>query len=160
MGNISATNYFALDGSESLRRTHLEINCLAFVEREQQRLGDRIGAIVLFQHFQCMFAGRIAQDDRVRFKVHRDVIHAEPVLAGLQIESQLLPYNGKILVVDGEGGLRRLLRNKATAKNKKPDKASDHKSNTSARRPDGSLFALDSGKWAFGFPHHSNSIDN
>src|SRR5258708_22548411 len=143
MGGVPAANYLAPDGVESLRRTHLEINCLAFVEREQQRLGDRIGAIVLFQHLQCMFAGRIAQDDRVRFKVHRDVIHAEPVLAGLQIESQLLPYNGKILVVDGEGGLRRLLRNKAAAKNKKPDKASDHKTTPPREGPAGSLFALD-----------------
>jgi len=87
--------------------------------------------------------------------VHRDVIHAEPVLAGLLKERQLLPHNGKVLVVDGEGGLRRLLRKKAAAKNKKPDKASDHKATPPREGPDGSLFALDSGKWAFGFPQSS-----
>src|ERR1019366_3800070 len=47
---ISAADYFAFDDLRSLRRRDLEIERLAFVEGEQQRLGYGVGAIVLFQY--------------------------------------------------------------------------------------------------------------
>jgi hypothetical protein len=58
--------------------------------------------------------------------VERDVIHIDLVLSGLQIERQFLPYYGEILVIDGEGGLRRLRENTAAESNE-ADEASDHK---------------------------------
>src|SRR5437764_13794702 len=51
---------------------HQEIDRLSLVERKQQRLGNRIGPIILFQHLNRVSAARVAQNDRVRLQVLRN----------------------------------------------------------------------------------------
>ncbi len=92
----------------SLSADDLEIDRLAFVEREQRILGDGVVAIVLFQHLERVLPGGIAQHDGVGLEVHGDVAYIDLVFAGLQVQGDFLAHYGKILVVDGEGWLRRL----------------------------------------------------
>ena len=102
MGRVSAANDFALHGLDALRCRNFKVDRLAFVEREQQRLRDRIGAVILLEHLQGVFAGRVAQDHRVGLEMHGDVVHVDLVLAGLQIEREFLADDGEILVVNRE----------------------------------------------------------
>jgi hypothetical protein len=79
-----------------------EINGPAFIEREQGKLRDRIGAVILLQHVDRVFARGIAQDHRIGLEVHGDAVHIHHILARLQIEREFLADHGEILVIDGE----------------------------------------------------------
>ena len=79
-----------------------EVDGPAFIKRQQGRLRDRIGAVVLFEHIEQVFARGIAQDHRIRLHVRGDVVDLDLVLARLEIEWQILSHHGKILVIDGE----------------------------------------------------------
>ena len=103
-----------------------EINGSALIEREQGKLRDRIGAVILLQHVDRVFARRIAQDDRIGFEVHGDVVHVDQIFAGFQFERDLLADHGEILVIDGERRLRGLLRIQAATEDQKTDEASVH----------------------------------
>jgi len=69
---VSAADDFAGDDFLLVLALHQEIDRLALVERKQQRLGNRIGPIILFQHLNRVFAARVAQNDRVRLQVLRN----------------------------------------------------------------------------------------
>ena len=68
---VSAADDFAGDDYLLVLALHQEIDRLAF-ERKQQRLGNRIGPIILFQHLNRVFAARVAQNGRVRLQVLRN----------------------------------------------------------------------------------------
>src|ERR1035437_3058735 len=126
---VSAADYFAFDDLRSLRCPNLEIDRLTFVEGEQQRLGYGVGAIVLLQHLYRVLAGEIAQNDGVGLQVHGDVIQVDLVFAGLQVQRDFLAHDGEILVIDGEGGLRRLREETSQESDnakQNADEASDH----------------------------------
>ena len=69
-GNVAAADDFAGNQFARLRVVlqprFLKINRLALEQRQQQFLRDRVVAVILLEDLQRMFAGRVAQDDRVR----------------------------------------------------------------------------------------------
>ena len=69
---VSAADDFAGDDFLLVLALHQEIDRLSLVERKQQRLGNRIGPIILFQHLNRVSAARVAQNDRVRLQVLRN----------------------------------------------------------------------------------------
>ena len=80
----------------------LEINCLAFEERQQQFRGYRIVSIILFQDLKRMLAGWVAQDDGIRFDLGGRAGINHGVRAGLQIEWHGVAHDCEVLVVNGE----------------------------------------------------------
>ena len=127
---------------------------LAFVEREQQSLGDGVGAIVLFQHLHRVLAGWIAQNDGVWLQMHGDVIHVNLVFAGLQVQREFLPHDGEILVIDGEGRLRRL-REETSAENKNANENTDEAGDDIEppwKHAEHALAALEAAGACFGWP--------
>ena len=106
---VSATDDFAGDDFLLVLALHQEIDRLALVERKQQRLGNRIGPIILFQHLNRMLAARITQNDRVRLQVHGDISHLNFVRTRFQVQRQFLADDGEILVIDGERRLHCLI---------------------------------------------------
>src|SRR6266536_4671407 len=102
-GDISAADDLTLDGFELFAALREEGDRLAFVEREQQFLRDRVVAVTLLENLQRA-SGQVAQDDRVGFQVRRDAGEVYVVDAGGQVERQILAGDEEILVVDGERG--------------------------------------------------------
>ncbi len=49
-----------------------------------------------------MFAGRIAQNDRIRFDVRRRAGEAHFIHARLEVERHGVAHDGEVLVVDGQ----------------------------------------------------------
>src|SRR5438309_6635608 len=106
---VSATDDFAGDDFLLVLALHQEIDRLALVERKQQRLRNRVGTVVLFQHLNRMLAARITQNDRIRLQMHRDIRHLKFVDSCLQIQREFLADDGEILVIDGERRLHCLI---------------------------------------------------
>jgi len=79
---ISATDDLAGDDFLLVLALHQEIDRLALVERKQQRLRNRIGAIVLFQHLNRVFAAGITQNDRIRLQMLRNAQYSRSAVAG------------------------------------------------------------------------------
>ena len=123
MRHVSAANDFAFDG---LPGGALEVDDAAFVQRKQRVFIDGIGAVVLLENTQGMLAGQVAQHDRIRLEMNRDVVHGHLVFTGFQVKENILAHDGEILVIDSERGLGALLRESATQKRKETDEASGH----------------------------------
>ena len=102
-GNVSAADDFAADGLALVATLREKINGLAFIEREQQFLGNGIVAITLLENLQRP-PSQIAQDDRVRLKMRGNPGKVHVVDACVQVQRQVLAGNEEILVVDGERG--------------------------------------------------------
>jgi hypothetical protein len=56
--------------------------------------------------------------------MHGDVTYVDLVFAGLEIEWDFLAHDGEIVVIDGEGWLRRL-REETSAESENADEASE-----------------------------------
>src|SRR5581483_3996042 len=78
-----------------------ELDGLAFIEREQKFLRDRVVAIILFQDLQSA-SSRVTQDDRVGLEMRRHANERGAIDAGFQVERKTLAGNKKVGVVNGE----------------------------------------------------------
>ena len=67
---------------------HQKVDCLAFIKRQQQTLRSNIGAVILLQNAEIAAALEVAQDDRIRLQMRRDVGDFKLVRTALQIERQ------------------------------------------------------------------------
>src|ERR1035438_3668605 len=99
MRRLSAAYDFAF---YELTSAFIEVNRLAFVEREQKKLGDRIRAVVLLEHLQRVFAGWVTQNNGVGLEMHGDVVHVDLIFTRLEIEGKILANDCEILVIDGK----------------------------------------------------------
>src|ERR1035441_2385976 len=99
MRRVSAADDFTF---YKLASAFIEVDRLAFVERKQKKLGDRIGTVVLLEHLQRMFTSRVAQNDGVRLEMHGDVVHVDLIFTRLEIEGKILANHCEILVIDGK----------------------------------------------------------
>ena len=110
MRHIAAANNFALNDL-FLRQAigaidRFKINRLALEQRKQQFLRHRVVAIILFQNLQRSFAGRVAQNHRVRLDMCRRAGVMDVAHASLQVERHGVAHDGEVLVVNGERRLR------------------------------------------------------
>ena len=78
-----------------------KIDRLAFVERQQQFLRDRIISVTLLENLQRA-PGEVAQDDGVGLEVGGDASEVDVVGAALQVKREVVASDEKVLVVDRE----------------------------------------------------------
>src|SRR3954467_555547 len=105
MRNIAAANDLALHDLVGLVLVlDEEVDDLAFEEREQAFLRDRIVAIGLLEDLELPLAEGIAKNDAVGLDVRGGTGEGDAVLAGVQVQRKQLAYHGKVLVVDSECG--------------------------------------------------------
>ena len=86
-------------------RKRFKINRLALEQRQQQFLRDGVVAVILLPNLERMFAGRVAQNHRVRLDARGRIGITHIVDAGLEVERDRVAHDGEVLVVNGEGRL-------------------------------------------------------
>ncbi|SRR6266478_9424007 len=101
MGHVTAANDFARhDPCGAVFFSLEEIDGLSFIEGKKQLLRYGIIAVVLFKNLKTTSGVERAEDHGVGFEVSGDVGDLNVVNARTQVERELLPHDGELLVVN------------------------------------------------------------
>jgi len=103
LGLVTGANYFAFFDMCGVGEVDEEIDGLAFVVLEEEALGDRVVAVVLFD--DCDRRAEGAKDNGVRFELGCDVGVGDLAEFVFGFEVDGLSDDAKALIVDGNGSL-------------------------------------------------------